>query len=154
MSLRISYSGPSDKTNASEQFEVKGTPAAMAGLGRLMQQLDSNTMVKGHTGPAPSYPLNLPGLKLILTSGDTDALRFREDNNALRVEAGMKTFKLLGQSLINSFNVDDQSGHNIAVSQALPSNALHSTANKLFFTGEPEQHDEVETGASGWFDQP
>ena len=153
MSIRVLWSGPESVIRSSERFEIRGTAKALAGLGRLMCELTSNTMIKTHGGYGLVYPIDLPGLKLMLAPKD-HAMTFGEDNKALSIEADAKRFAILGQSLINSYTEHDLPGYSIMIRNVAGGDdaLIAPTATQLGFTNiAPEARWEP----SGWFgDQP
>ena len=149
MSIRVLWSGPESVVSSSERFEVRGTAKALAGLGRLMCELTSNTMIKTHGGYGLVYPLDMPGLKLILAPKDCP-MTFGEDAKALRLEADVKRFALLGQSLINSYTEHDLPGYSIMIRNVAGGDDafIAPTSKQLGFTNiAPEAGWEP----SGWF---
>ena len=149
MSIRVLWSGPESIIKNSERFEIRGTAKALAGLGRLMCELTSNTMIKTHGGYGLVYPMDMPGLKLMF-SPKAESLIFGEDAKALRIEANAQRFSILGQSLINSYTQHDLPGHsfNLRAISGGDETFLAPTPAQLGFTSTAP---DAGWEPSGWF---
>lgn len=113
--MRFIYSGDYGRTKMKEKAAILGTPAALHSLGYLMTDLEQNTGIKAESSLMPAELISFPAMRLMLLPDNDAKLDIAVPPSFLTLSAGKNVFKILGQSLMNSYAKADKPGHHITV---------------------------------------
>ncbi len=131
--MRFIYSGDYGRTKMKEKAAILGTPAALHGLGQIMAELDQNTGIKAQGGFKPTELITFPAMRLMLLPSEDAKLEITVPPSSLTLSAGKNVFKILAESLINSYSKDDKPGHHITVSAGQGSTVMDDPRRILEF---------------------
>lgn len=130
--MQFLYSGDRATTGHKERVDIIGTVAQLRGLGAYLLDVKENTAFKGKTGVVQNYPINLAALRVMLEGDPKAKLEITVPVNSLTLTAGKETFRLLGQSIQNSFKGEDTIEYEIVVKGAPDSPVMTNERRDLY----------------------
>ena len=133
-----------------EKAAILGTPAALYSLGQIMTELDQNTGIKAQSGLMPAELISFPAMRLMLLPDNDAKLDIAVPPSSLTLSAGKNVFKVLGQSLMNSYAKDDKPGHHMIVGASKDNVVIDNPRRILQFKSvEPEMRVQISEDFAG-----